>query len=116
MQIHTIIKMSGGFEDQTIEELNQKLEELGKDNETIRRENKLYESFITRNQKNEPAENDEESKDNQKKPKNRKRGQPVAQEVKTLSLQEKHDIATSELEELKKSIQDGQKKSEELLE
>jgi hypothetical protein len=66
MQIHTIIKMSGGFEDQTIEELNQKLEELGKDNETIRRENKLYESFITRNQKNEPAENDEESKDNQK--------------------------------------------------
>ena len=103
-------------ENQEIIELNQKLEEIGKDNETIRRENKLYESFITRNIKHEPVEMEDESKEAEKKARTRKRDKQTVQEVKTLSLQEKYDIATSELDELKKNIQDGQKQSEELLE
>ena len=108
--------MNGGYENQSIDELNQKLEEVGKDNETVRRENKLYESFITRNIKHEPVEIEDESKETEKKARTRKRDKQQVQEVKTLSLQEKYDIATSELDELKKNIQDGQKQSEELLE
>lgn len=111
-----LINMNGGYEEAKNDALVQKLEELQKDNETIRRENKLYESYITRNQKHEPIENEDEAKEAEKRLKTRKRGQQQVQEVKTLSLQEKHDIATAELEELKKSIQEGQKKSEELLE
>jgi hypothetical protein len=105
-----------GLESASIEELNQRLEDSNKDIESIKRENKLYESYINRNAKHEPIENEDESKEAEKKPKARKRGLQQVQEVKTLSLQEKHDIATAELEELKKSIQEGQKKSEELLE
>ncbi|OMJ83189.1 hypothetical protein SteCoe_15971 [Stentor coeruleus] len=108
--------MNGGYEELNVEGLGQKLEEIQKDNETIRRENSLYESYINRNQKHEPIENEDEAKEAEKRQKTRKRGQQQVQEVKTLSLQEKHDIATAELEELKKSIQEGQKKSEELLE
>jgi Domain of unknown function (DUF4201) len=108
--------MNGGYEYLTIDDLNQKLKSLEEDNQTTQRENKLYESFIGRNIKHEPIENEEEVKEAEKKARPKKRGVQQVQETKILSTQEKHDIATSELEELKKSIQDGQKKSEELLE
>ncbi|CAG9316846.1 unnamed protein product [Blepharisma stoltei] len=104
------------LEAMTVEQLSQMLEDLEKDNETIRRENKLFESYINNNKKNEPIETEEETKEVDKSRKRRKGGQQQIQEVRTLSLQEKYDIATGELEELKKKIQEGQKKSEELLE
>lgn len=105
-----------GYAGLSIEELDQKLEEIGKDNEIIKRENKLYESFISRNIQHEPVEMEDESKEAEKKARTRKKDKQQVQEVKILSLQEKYDIATSELDELKKSILEGQKKSEELLE
>ena len=99
------------------EQLKQILENLEKDNDTLSRENKLYESYIERNKDSEPDLRQLEETE-VKEEKKGKRGKKVQQQVKqkkTLTLQEKYDIATQELEDLKKEIQKGQKDSEELL-
>lgn len=44
------------YEDMTIEDLSQKLEELEKENEQKRRENQLFESYLTRNKGDESYE------------------------------------------------------------
>ena len=101
------------YEEMTIEDLSQKLEELEKENEQKRRENQLFESYLTRNKGDESFE--ESQIEVERKGKGRKRA-AQQQEKKELTAEDKYEIATTELEALRKNIEDGKKQSEELLE
>lgn len=102
------------YADMSIENLNQLLEDLDKDNETIRRENKLFRSYIQRNGKDAPLLEEEETRETEKR--NKKKQAKVVHAVRNLTAEEKYEIANAELEELKKNIQEGEMKSETLLE
>ena len=101
------------YENMSIEDLSQKLEELEKENEQKRRENQLFESYLTRNKGDESFE--ESNIEIERKGKGRKRA-AQQQEKKELTAEDKYEIATTELEALRKNIEDGKKQSEELLE
>lgn len=110
-----------GYLGHSQEELEEELRRIQGENDLLKKENDLYQNSIDRaikknSNKIDLLDNDEESKETEKKQKKGKKNQQQVQEVKVLTLAEKHDIASSELEELKNSITEGQKKSEELLE
>ena len=110
-----------GYEYMSQDQLEDELKSIQSINDYLKKENELYQNYINRiikknSNKIDLLENDEDPKEAEKKQKPRKRNQQQVQEVKILSLAEKHEIASSELEELKSSITEGQKKSEELLE
>jgi hypothetical protein len=110
-----------GYEYMSQDQLEEELKSIQSMNDYLKKENELYDNYISRILKKNSAkadllENEEDTKEIEKKQKPRKRNQQQVQEVKVLSLAEKHEIASSELEELKSSITEGQKKSEELLE
>ena len=97
------------LETMTVDELVQRLDAMEKNNEQIRRENQLFETYILRRQKeNRPSEDQ------------------MAQTYRTLknkpdfsftlSAERKYDIASSELHTLKTNIDEGRTKSETLLE
>lgn len=48
--------MSGSLDDMKLEELHDRLTEIEKDNEQIRRENQLFESYITRKMKEKESD------------------------------------------------------------
>jgi hypothetical protein len=60
--------MSAGenLEDMKLEELSQKLEAIEKDNEQIRRENQLFESYILRKTKDDKRLDDDYDQDKSK--------------------------------------------------
>ena len=96
----------------TLEELSQKLEGLEKDNEQLRRENQLCESYIKRKQHEKDQRGEDYSTQVTKKG-GRKQKQ---RENWELTPDQKYDIANQELETLKSNIEEGREKSEELLE
>eukprot|EP01016_Furgasonia_blochmanni_P038904 TRINITY_DN4756_c0_g2_i3.p1 TRINITY_DN4756_c0_g2~~TRINITY_DN4756_c0_g2_i3.p1 ORF type:complete len:222 (-),score=38.55 TRINITY_DN4756_c0_g2_i3:29-694(-) len=93
----------------TIEELSQKLENLYRDMEQIRRENMLFESYLLRNSKDALKEDDGD--DQRKKRQKKDRG-----EKKLLTAEEKYEIANFESEALKRNIDEGRIKSDTILE
>ena len=50
------IQADSNLEDMTLEELHDRLVDIEKDNEQIRRENQLFESYITRKMKEKEKE------------------------------------------------------------
>ena len=103
---------SDNLEDMKLEELSQKLEAIEKDNEQIRRENQLFESYILRKTKDDKRLEDGFTS-NQGGGKNKNRG---ADKVYRLTAEQKYEIANTELETLKQNIEEGREKSETLLE
>lgn len=95
----------------SLEELSQKLEGLEKDNEQLRRENQLFESYIKRKQHEMEQRGEDYSMGNRPA---RRRGNQ--REIWDLTPDQKYDIANQELETLKNNIEEGREKSEELLE
>ncbi|KAM3131638.1 hypothetical protein pb186bvf_016302 [Paramecium bursaria] len=95
-----------------IETLSQKLEGLYKEMEQIRRENLLFESYILRNSKDQQREDDAEDK----KQKNKKKEKQLDKKALTLTNEEKYEIAQFESDTLKKNIEDGRIKSDQILE
>lgn len=100
------------LEEMSLEELSQKLEGLEKDNEQLRRENQLFESYIKRKQ-HEMDQRGEDFGGYGTKKGGRKQKQ---REIWDLTPDQKYDIANQELETLKSNIEEGREKSEELLE
>lgn len=86
-------------------ELEMRLEELILENEQVMKENELYESYLRRVTAN--TENDEEKREKGKKRK--------ARVYSLLSIDQKNNIANSELEELQKEIEETKKTSEKLV-
>lgn len=97
------------LESLTVDELVQRLEAMEKNNEQIKRENQLFESFILRRQK-EDRKSEEEMAARYKQLKN-KMGDKMQ-----LSAERKYEIASAELTTLKHNIDEGRTKSETLLE
>ena len=100
------------LEELKLEELSQKLEAIEKDNEQIRRENQLFESYILRKTKDDKRYDDEYDMDRNKS----KKKQKQADKVLRLTAEQKYEIANTELETLKQNIEEGREKSETLLE
>lgn len=100
------------LDEMSLEELSQKLEGLEKDNEQLRRENQLFESYIKRKQ----HEMTQRGEDYGGYGGNRRGGRQKHKEVWELTPDQKYDIANQELETLKSNIEEGREKSEELLE
>lgn len=101
------------LQDLKLEELSQRLEAVEKDNEQIKRENQLFQSYILRRTKADHKEIDE-TEDLQKKKQKTRKGQ--ADQPKKLNPEQKYEIANKELETLKFNIEEGREKSETLLE
>ena len=106
--------MSAGenLEDMKLEELSQKLEAIEKDNEQIRRENQLFESYILRKTKDDKRLDDDYDQDKSKG----KRKKNAADKILRLTAEQKYEIANAKLETLKSNIEEGREKSETLLE
>ena len=98
------------LESLTVEMLVQRLEAMEKNNDQIKRENQLFESYLLRKQK-EDRRSDEETQQKQKQLRQRYGDKPPK-----LTPEQKYDIASSELETLKANIEEGRDKSETLLE
>lgn len=97
------------LESLSVDELVQRLEAMEKNNEQIKRENQLFESYILRSQKEDrKSEEDVQSKYKQIKAK--------MGDKWVLSAERKYDIASGELTTLKNNIEEGRTKSETLLE
>jgi len=104
----------------TIEELSQKLESLEKDNEQIRRENQLFQSYLLRKNSSKSIHadsgDDEPEIEKPGRGKGRRGAKQAQQEKVLLTSEEKYEIANAELEALRRNIEEGRAKSEELLE
>lgn len=96
-----------------LEELSQRLEAIEKDNEQIKRENQLFQSYILRRTKDD-RKFEEEPDEGQRKATRKK--QKVQERNVKLTAEHKYEIANKELETLKMNIEEGREKSETLLE
>jgi len=109
-QITDLYSEHVNLEELTVDELVQRLEAMEKNNEQIKRENQLFESYILRCQKEDrKSEEDMAKKYNQMK-------QKYAGGKMVLSAERKYEIASAELTTLKHNIEEGRTKSETLLE
>jgi hypothetical protein len=108
--------MQGGenYEDMKLEQLSQRLEAIEKDNEQIKRENQLFQSYILRRNKDDRKYEEDETEVAKQKTKKQKRNQ--SDRVLKLTAEHKYEIANKELETLKMNIEEGREKSETLLE
>ena len=93
-----------------VDELVQRLEAMEKNNEQIKRENQLFESYIIRKRKDENTTHDDKA---QKLKDIKKR---YGEKPLILTPERKYDIASLELTALKANIDEGRTKSETLLE
>jgi DNA repair exonuclease SbcCD ATPase subunit len=100
------------LEELSLEDLSQKLEALEKDNEQLRRENQLFESYIKRKE-HEMEQRGEDTRDMGGRRGGRRQ---QTRDVWDLTPDQKYEIANQELETLKSNIEEGREKSEELLE
>lgn len=102
------------LENLKLEELSQRLEAIEKDNEQIKRENQLFQSYILRKTKDEKRfDEDFDANDYKNKQKKNKKLNDKKME---LTAEHKYEIANKELETLKENIEEGREKSEILLE
>lgn len=108
--------MFGGedLESMTLDDLSQTLESLEKDNEQLRRENQLFDSYLKRKRYEEESMHPD-NMDRSDQATEVKR-QKLLREGAMLSAEHKHTIANNELETLKTNIEEGREKSETLLE
>lgn len=97
----------------TLDELSQKLEALEKDNEQLRRENQLFDSYLKRKKYEEETHPDNIDRHDADLEARRR---DLIQRGAQLSADQKFDIADKELQVLKTNIEEGRKKSETLLE
>ena len=97
-----------------LEQLSQRLEAIEKDNEQIKRENQLFQSYILRRNKDDRKYEEDETEVNKQKTKKRQKNQ--SDRVLKLTAEHKYEIANRELETLKMNIEEGREKSETLLE
>ena len=79
--------------------------------EQIRRENLLFESYLIRNSKDLPKEDEADDKKGRKK-----KDKAVDKKAMMLSNEEKYEIAQFESDALKKNIDEGRIKSDSILE
>ena len=91
------------------EEVEAQLEELVRENERLKKENDLMESYLRRNSQGATGAEEEEQKG---KAKTRQRKQRVQQ---TLTMDQKNDIASAELEEVQKEVEETKRSSERLI-
>lgn len=98
-------------DDEDLEPLRLQLSNLQEENEKLRKENELFESYLSRNGQSDMVE--EEQGEVQGKGKGRRKQQQ--QEKRTLTIDEKNEIANAELESLKDNIQKGEEECENLL-
>lgn len=98
------------YENMEVDELVARLEALEKNNEQIKRENQLFESYIIRKRKDE-TKTTEERVATMKDVKRKYMDRPLI-----LTPERKYDIASQELTTLKANIDEGRQKSETLLE
>jgi len=98
------------YESMEVDELVARLEALEKNNEQIKRENQLFESYIIRKRKDENHQPDE------KMHKLKEIRKKYGDKPMTLTPERKYDIASQELTTLKANIDEGRTKSETLLE
>ena len=108
-QITDLYSDNVDLENLSVDELVQRLEAMEKNNEQVKRENQLFESFILRRQK-EDRKTEEDMAQKYKQAK-QKYGDKMQ-----LSAERKYDIASGELLTLKHNIDEGRTKSETLLE
>ena len=92
-----------------VDELVQRLEAMEKNNEQIKRENQLFESYIIRKRKDETQSHDEKA--SRLREIRKRYGENLV-----LNPERKYDIASLELTALKANIDEGRTKSETLLE
>ncbi|GMH44755.1 hypothetical protein BSKO_12707 [Bryopsis sp. KO-2023] len=87
------------------------LQELLKSNEFLDRENRLFEAFIARvSPATEQAEEDDEAK--QQKKKNPRRAKPDPKQIRPLTVEEKNDITSNEMELLQSQTETIRTKGE----
>ena len=101
--------MDVDLESLSVDELVHRLEAMEKNNEQIKRENQLFESYILRRQKDD-KKTEEEMAARYKQVRQKYNDKMV------LSADKKYDIASAELTTLKVNIDEGRTKSETLLE
>ena len=109
------------MEDMKLEELHDRLVDIEKDNEQIRRENQLFESYITRKLKEKEKEGgansfNEATMSQQQRNQRDRQLRQLIELKKSLTPEQKYEIANAELETLKQSIESGRECSEALLE
>lgn len=90
------------------------MEAIEKDNEQIKRENQLFQSYILRRTKDERKF--EEEPDELQRKTTKKNRKAAADRILKLTAEQKYEIANKELETLKQNIEEGRDKSETLLE
>lgn len=108
-QITDLYDPKVSLESMGVDELVQRLEAMEKNNEQIKRENQLFESYILRRQK-EDRKSEEDMASRYKQIKQKYNDKMV------LSAERKYEIASQELTTLKLNIDEGRTKSETLLE
>lgn len=108
-QITDLYSPEVDLESLSVDELVQRLEAMEKNNEQIKRENQLFESYILRRTK-EGGRNEEDMANKYKAVKQRYGDKMI------LSAEQKYVIASAELTTLKHNIDEGRTKSETLLE
>jgi hypothetical protein len=89
-------------------EVEAKLDELVRENERFKKENDLMESYLRRNA--QIANNAEEEDTLKKTTKSTRK-----QQIQLLSIEQKNEIASAELEEVQKEVEDTKKSSERLI-
>jgi len=91
------------------EDVEAQLEELVRENERLRKENDLMESYLRRNSQSAAGAEEEEHKS---KKGTRHRRQRIAA---FLSIEQKNEIASAELEEVQKEVEETKRNSERLI-
>ena len=86
------------------------LEQLLKANSRLQQENDLFASHLQHSQPSHADEDEAESKS-----KDKGRGKRKLRAAATLSVEQKHDIASSEFEEIQKEIEETKANSEKLI-
>lgn len=87
------------------------MEDLGRQNEVLEQENELLVSYLNRNAPGWTGSDDEEKKDERDKKARQRR--PKAQA--TLTVEQKNDICSAELEEAQKELEETKRTSERLI-
>jgi hypothetical protein len=97
------------YDTMSVDELVARLEAMEKNNEQIKRENQLFESYLLRKSKEERRQEDESNLRN-------RMNKHTSEKTLKLTPEQKYEIASQELETLKANIEEGRDKSETLLE
>lgn len=113
-------QLAASLEDMKLEELHDRLVDIEKDNEQIRRENQLFESYLTRKMKEKEKEGggyyNEATMSQQQRMQRERQLKHLIDTARRLTSEQKYEIANAELETLKQSIESGRECSEALLE